>query len=325
MRQMKSMAAVVVAVATLGLAVPARAELVDRIAAVVNGDVIALSEVEARAAPELDALALERDATKRGEQRKEVLKRTLDQLVGEKLLEAEAKELGIEVTPQQVEQSIQEAMKQNKFNEEQFALVLEREGYSMDTYREFMKKHLSRLQLINFKVRQQVKVSDEDLKAEYARYARAEGADFEVHARHILLPVKRGAPAAEVEETRKKVQTFAEQARMPGADFAALARRESKDGAAKSGGDLGFFGRGVMVPEFERAAFSLEPGKVSDAVRTPFGWHVIKVEERRAVDVKPFDEVKEELRERLGSQQMSKYTEQYVQELRQKGMVEVLL
>jgi peptidyl-prolyl cis-trans isomerase SurA len=326
MRQPVSVAVVVAVAGVLVLSAPARAELVDRVAAVVNGEVIALSEVEARAAPELQQVVqLERDPKKRNEKRQAAMKRALDMLVGEKLLDEAAKELGVEVADQEIQASMDDVKKQQGADDDAFEQLLQREGYTLESYKGFMRRHLGRMKLVNYKVRSQVKVSDEDLKAEYARYARAEGSDFEVRARHILLPVPKNAPAAQVEEVHKKAQGLAELARKPDTDFAALAKKEGKDGTAEEGGDLGFFGRGVMVPEFERVAFNLQPGKVSDAVRSPFGWHVIKVEERRAMSVRPFEEVKDQLREQIMRQQMERYTEQYVQELRQKAIVEVML
>jgi peptidyl-prolyl cis-trans isomerase SurA len=78
-----------------------------------------------------------------------------------------------------------------------------------------------------------------------------------------------------------------------------------------------------MVPEFDKVAFSLPAGGVSDPVRTRFGWHVIKVEERRAVPVKSFEEMKDQLQEKLSREQLEKYTDQYVKELRQQAAVEV--
>jgi len=79
----------------------------------------------------------------------------------------------------------------------------------------------------------------------------------------------------------------------------------------------------VMAAEFEKVAFALKPGEVSEPIRTKFGFHVIKVEERRKVAPKPFEEVQDQMRERLLQGQMEKYTQQYIQELRQKATVEV--
>src|SRR5438132_750039 len=143
--------------------------MVDRVAAVVNNDVIALSEVEQRAAPELARLATERDPVKRGELRKEIMTRSLDQLIGEKLLEAELRELNIDVSDQEIDYGIDDVKKQNNIDGDQFEQLLRSEGYTMASYRSFMKKHLARLKLINLKVRQKIKVSDEDVKAECAK------------------------------------------------------------------------------------------------------------------------------------------------------------
>lgn len=306
-------------------AVPARAEVVDRVAAVVNNDIIALSEVEQRVAPELSRLSTERDPAKRGAARTELLKKSLDSLIGEKLLEAALKELNIEVTDQEVELGIDDVRKQNNLPAEQFEQLLRNEGYSMASYREFMKKQLARLKLINLKVRSKVKVSDEDLKGEYARMSRMESEDVEVHARHLLVQVPPKASAELIETTRQKAVALAAEARKAGVDFAELAKAKSEGPSAKDGGDLGFFRRGVMVAEFEREAFKLPIGGVSDPIRTKFGWHVIKVEERRALSAKPFEEMKEQLKDRLIRSQLEKFTEQYVQELRQAAAVEVKL
>src|SRR5262249_59737337 len=103
------------------------------------------------------------------------------------------------------------------------------------------------------------------------------------------------AKRADVEHARQRAQEIAQRAKT-GADFAALAHQLSDGPSAAQGGDLGYFRKGVMVPEFERVAFSLPVGAVSDPVRTPFGFHVIKVEDRREAPPPPVDTVKEQLR-----------------------------
>ena len=102
-----------------------------------------------------------------------------------------------------------------------------------------------------------------------------------------------------------------------------LAKRKSEGPSKEDGGDLGFFKRGLMLPEVDKVAFSLPVGGVSDPVRSRFGWHVIKVEDRRAAEVKSFDEMKGQLQEKLTRDQIEKYTEQYVKELRRNATVEV--
>lgn len=130
-------------------------------------------------------------------------------------------------------------------------------------------------------------MTEEALRARYQRDVASRPAEEEVHARHILVPSEAEARAALAE------------ARRPNADFAEIARRRSTGPGSREGGDLGFFKRGDMIPEFAAAAFAMQPGQVSEApVRTQFGWHVIKVEARRAVPPPPFEEAREALRQR---------------------------
>ncbi len=314
----------VIAVAALLWGGVARAELVDKVAAVVNRDIIALSEVQQRAAPELQRVAAERDPRKRAEQRAQILKLALDTLIAEKLVEAEVRELGMVPTAAEVDEAMRDVQKQNNISDPaQFEQLLAREGYTLKSYKEFLGKQIARGRLMQMKVAAKVKVSEEDLKAAYAQYAKLEGEEAEVHARHILVQVPANATAEQVEAARKKALAIVEEARRPGMDFEALARARSEGESGKEGGDLGFFRRGVMVPEFEKAAFALKVGEVSEPIRTSHGWHVLKVEERRSVGVTPYEEMRAKLDEKIRMEKTEKFVEQYVQELRKKAVVEV--
>jgi peptidyl-prolyl cis-trans isomerase C len=128
----------------------------------------------------------------------------------------------------------------------------------------------------------------------------------ELRVRHILV------------ETEDLVKQLAEKI-AKGEDFAALAKEHSRDpGSKDQGGELGFFGRGQMVPEFEEAAFKLKDGEISPPVRSKFGWHIIKVEERRAPQVVPFEAVKQRIMDAL----VQKRAQQVVASLREAAKVE---
>jgi peptidyl-prolyl cis-trans isomerase C len=124
--------------------------------------------------------------------------------------------------------------------------------------------------------------TDENMKKVYEEAAKQISGEQEVHARHILV---------ETEDQAKKVAEDLKK----GADFAELAKKESKDPGASDGGDLGFFTKEQMVPEFSTVAFALEPGKISDPVKTQFGWHIIKVEEKRTRKAPDFEQVKPQI------------------------------
>src|SRR6201998_4181093 len=121
--------------------------------------------------------------------------------------------------------------------------------------------------------------TDDAMKKVYEDASKQIAGEQEVHARHILVETEDDAKAVKAELDK-------------GADFAELAKKKSKDPGASDGGDLGFFTKDQMVPEFSAVAFALEPGKISDPVKTQFGWHIIKVEEKRNRKAPEFDQVK---------------------------------
>jgi len=149
--------------------------------------------------------------------------------------------------------------------------------------------------------------TDDAMKKVYEDAAKQITSEQEVHARHILVPTEE--EAKKVEDELKK-----------GADFAELAKKESKDPGASDGGDLGFFTKEQMVPEFSKVAFELEPGKISDPVKTQFGWHIIKVEEKRARKAPDFAQVKPQIEQYI----TRKAQAEYVAKLRQEAKVERL-
>src|SRR5262249_27141126 len=126
-------------------------------------------------------------------------------------------------------------------------------------------------------------VTDAEMKKVYEEAVKLAANEQEVRARHILVPTEDEAKAILVEVKK-------------GTDFAELARQKSKDpGAAAEGGDLGFFTKDQMVPEFAETAFKLDKGQLSDPIKTQFGWHVIKVEDKRDRPVPSFEQVKDQI------------------------------
>jgi peptidyl-prolyl cis-trans isomerase SurA len=312
----------VLGLALVGLSPARAAELLDRVAAVVNNEVITLAEVHQRAAPILEQINRE-PAERREIDRKDVLRRALDDLIGEKLMDAELKGMNVDVSDQEVDLAIEDVKKNNNITDAAaFQQALEAQGFSTASYHEFMKKQLAKVKLLQIKVKSKVKVSDEDVRAAYAQLAKADSQDHEIHARHIIVLCKPDAPAAEVEATHQKALELMKEAR-GGADFAELAKKNSQGAGASSGGDLGWFRRGTLAAEFENVAFALKKGEVSEPVRTKFGWHVIKVEDTRQAAAKPFDEVKDQLRDKLYREAVEHQTTSYIAELRKGAAIDI--
>ncbi|MGH7507580.1 MAG: peptidylprolyl isomerase [Longimicrobiales bacterium] len=149
--------------------------------------------------------------------------------------------------------------------------------------------------------------TDEELRTLFAQ----EKPGLQVRARHILLRMPTDAPQAQRDSVANLARELQQRA-ASGEDFAALAREYSADGSAAQGGDLGFFGQGQMVAPFEEAAFALEPGEVSDVVETPFGLHIIKVEEQKTAS---FEEMKDSFRAQATQQRVQQAEEEYIRGL----------
>lgn len=150
-------------------------------------------------------------------------------------------------------------------------------------------------------------VTEATLKARYEQLIKSQPAEEEVHARHILVPTEADAKAA-LEEVKK------------GADFAEVSKKRSTGPTAATGGDLGFFTKEKMVPEFAEAAFKLQPGQVSDPVKTQFGWHIIKVEERRKAPPPTFEESRQQIFDIMSNE----VVEKTVADLRKDAKIEEL-
>lgn len=313
-----------IAALSLAVALTAQPAVIDRIAATVNGDVVTLGELVERSGEEYRRAEVLPAGAERDAARRKALRRAFDAVLVEKLLAAQAAELGLEATDAQIEAAIEDIKKRNGLDESRLDEALAQQGLDRASFRQQIRSNLETYNLLGYKVRNRVKVTDEDLRNYYQRHAAEFAGEEELHVRHIFLPLAEGAGAAEEAKVRavgeKILQRLA-----TGEDFAKVARETSKGPGAAEGGDLGWLRRGVVQKALEDAAFSLKAGQVSGLVRAGPGLHVLKIEERRLGGAKSFDEAKEELRERLSNEQLETYRAQYLEELKRDALVELRL
>lgn len=295
------------------LALAAPAPVVDRVAAVVNGEVITLSELAQRAGS---------DRLDDPKSRARALKTAFDLLVAEKLFAAQAAALGVDVSDQVVEASIEDFKRRNKIDDAMLDELLKREGLTRDGLRQRFRRDLEAGQIMRLKVSSRVKVTDEDIRNYYQTNEKLFGGEEELKVRHVFLPLAPGAGPAE--EARVRAEGEKILARLAsGQDFARVAREVSKGPSAPEGGDLGWLRRGTLSPELDRVAFGLGNGRISGLVKTRTGYHILKLDERRIGGGKGFDEVKEEIRDRLTNEQVDTFRNQYVAELRRDALIEI--
>jgi peptidyl-prolyl cis-trans isomerase SurA len=299
------------------LSLAARAELKDRIAAVVNGQPITLTDVEERVAPELARLP----AGPAGEaQRKQVIHQGLQSLIDERLVESEATALGIDIGDDELQRLVDQLARQNSMDTPQFREALAQQGVTMETVRDTLKRQQLMVRLLQYKVKPR-KVSDAEVQAAYATMNK--DPELEVRARDIYIASPDGAPQARQDAARDKAETAMRRVRA-GESFAKVARDLSEGPAAREGGDLGYFRRGQMLPAIEKAAFEQETGGVS-LVRTTGehgGFHLVMVEDKRKLPPRPLVEVQEEIRNKLANDSVFKEREHYLAQLRKTAHVD---
>lgn len=298
-------------------------ETVDRIAAVVGEEIILLSKVQEEALAWASILQGISDPAELERKRAEIYGEVLDQLIDDILLEQQIKELNYQVSDSEVEAAIQRIITQHNIpNVDTLKDALAKQGKSWKQYREEVKKQLRRWQFINAKVGHRVKVSDEEVREQYDKESMGER-EQEYHARHILFRVQGEEPGLEARQKQNALDALARL--RAGEDFEKLAKEISEGPTARFGGDLGWFRKGVMVKEFEDAVLSLEKGEISEAVRTPFGWHVILLDDIREVAVRSFEDMAPEIRQQLREDEMQRQMTTWLRDLRKKSFVDVKL
>jgi parvulin-like peptidyl-prolyl isomerase len=324
------------------------AKVVDKTLAIVNGEAIMYSEFEKTADPILEQYKQAAPpAEQTPEKIKEFKQKLLDQMVDDRLLKQEAQARKIKVTKRDVQEGIKQ-VKKRFASEVEFQAELKKENLTSAQFEKRIEEQLGVMKLIEQEIKAKTpQPTDEEVRAYYAKVQdKMNGKELgldkkdeeeignlakylsrsvaeQVHARHILVSVDKNAPMSEKTEALKKIKNIQQELKN-GADFEELAKKYSDDpGSRTRGGDLGFFSKGDMVPEFEKAAFSLNVGSVSEPILTDFGYHIIKVEEKRAARKLTYDDIKNDLKELLYQKNAQKRYESWLKELRAKANVKI--
>jgi peptidyl-prolyl cis-trans isomerase C len=254
---------------------------------------------------------------------KEVLRQILDNLIDRELLLQRAKSLKMAVPAQQVDTQMQQLL-QRFPSKEAFDQALTAQNLTLDSVKKDVESQLLRQQLVKKEILDKVNVSAGDVQTFYDKNKGKYVEEEQVRARHILIKVPPEVSPTDEAKLKGKADDALKRVKQ-GEDFAGLATELSDDGSKENGGDLGFFPRGRMVPAFEEVAFTLQPGQTSDVVRSQFGYHIIKVEDRKTGRALAFDEAKSQVKDDLTQQQTYERYQQYMAGLRSKAKVEVLI
>ncbi|HVO31550.1 MAG TPA: peptidylprolyl isomerase [bacterium] len=255
----------------------------------------------------------------------EMYRGLLDDLIATELLAQEAKTRAIPVSDKDVDDFVS-GFKDRFPSEQVFQNALKEQGITEVQLRSDVRKQLGIKKLLEKEVMSKVTVSDKDAKKFYDENPDKFQEPEQVHAAHVLVTVDKGADDKTKAEKKKEATQVLADAKA-GKDFAQLAKDHSGDpGSKDKGGDLGFFPRGEMVKAFEDAAFALKnPGDLSDVVETPYGFHVIKLVERKPSHVVPFDDVKKDIGDFMKEKKAGELAKGYVDGLRKKAQVKIFI
>jgi parvulin-like peptidyl-prolyl isomerase len=295
----------------------------DRVSALVDDAVILESEVVARAAPLLAESEQPADVQAKVQHWRQTFRKTLDQMIEEQLVLGAAREAKLDVAEDEVQKALDDVKRQNKLTDKQLEAALAAQGTTVPQYKREVRKQMLRLRAINVLVRPRVQVTEDEVKAKYEKLSGQSAVVTEIHIRHILLPLPDKPQPADLETARRKAGDVVARVR-GGEDFAGLAKQLSADAQSKgAGGDLGWYKRGELPTEWEEILFAMEPNEVRGPVQGPRGLHVFQLLESKKESVRPYGEVKDQLKEQLFQDEMEKQTKVWLQELRKKAHVEV--
>lgn len=257
------------------------------------------------------------------ERRDEIMRGALDQLVTYTVLSQETRARKVEVTDAEIDSTLKQMQSQFP-TEAEFKQALTARGMTVDKLRTDARLDMSINKMMQAEATSGPPPTDVQVREFYDKNPDKFKQEEAVRASHILIPADEKADEATKKKARAEADEVLKQVKA-GGDFAALAKKHSKDGSAAQGGDLNFFTKGQMVPAFDQAAFSMTPGQTSDVVTTPFGYHIIRVTEQRAASTVPFEQVSERITEYLTEQQKQGRAQAFIEQLKQKAKIEVLV
>jgi len=275
--------------------------IVDRVVAVVNNDIITLSD-------------LQREATLSKSENRPDEKLVLENMIDRKLQMAAAKRAGMDVTDKELADALADITKRNNLDMAQFGEALAKEGLTIDQYKNELREQMTLSRLFNKYVRSGIAVDEAEARTFYEQNARNFSLPEEIRVRQLFLALPEKATPAQSAAVKEKAQAAYQRAKK-GEDFIKIIREVSQGVTAKQDGDLGFIQRDEVIAEIADATRSLKPGELSSPFISAGGYNIIRLEEVR-IPVRPFAKVKDEITKTLYEQKVENTYRGWLQTLR---------
>jgi len=306
------------------LSQPVCAEVIDKIIAVVNDDVITLYELNAAFEPYRNNI----EKTYKGNDKEALINKSkqnfLQRLIDNMLIEQEAKKASINVREEDVMNVVQDMLIRQNISMQVFLKNLAQEGGSIEAVKKEIRSQMIRMKLLKREVKDKIIVTDEEIGEYYNKHREEYEGKESVRMKQILLLFPRGADETVKNKIGKEASLLRELI-VKGESFDGLAAKYSQGPAAAQGGDVGFIEKGTIIPEVETAAFSLPLEEVSEVIKSSLGFHIIKVVDKKGAGLKPISMVREEIKTKIEEEKLEKKYEEWITAIRAKSHIEVKL
>ncbi|MBW2562007.1 MAG: peptidylprolyl isomerase [Deltaproteobacteria bacterium] len=296
----------------------------DRIVAIVNDDVITLSELEVTLQPVMERIKKIPEEKKRKEVTAQARMAVMNQLINRMLIEQEAAKRKIAVTDEEVNRALENLLKAKGISVQKFKETMAAQDLTLKTYKDEIRRERIKGKVIERTVKSKVSISEEEIGKYYAKHREEYEGKAATRIRQILIVKPKDAPDSATKTLRTQAEAVLKKLKK-GESFDLLVGTHSQGPAAGSGGDLGFVEKGMMFPEVDTVAFSLQKGEISEVIESPVGFHIIKITDRRGAGIKPIEEVRQEIFGKIGNEKMKKKFEEWFKELREKSLIEIRL
>jgi peptidyl-prolyl cis-trans isomerase SurA len=300
-------------------------EHLERVVAIVNDSIILQSELDARMVPVVQEAQQIADPQERRRRMAKLASQVLDEMVNEELIVQAAEAAKIEVDSSEVQAALDEIKQQNNLDDAGLQQALSQQGYTLQGYKADLRRQLLRLRAQNQLVAPKVQVTDEDVRARYDQMQRRSEAVSAVQLSHILVKLPEHPTEQQLADAKEKAAKAMERVKA-GEAFAAVAKDVSEDpSTSANGGELGWFQRGSINPDWEPIVFSMNKGDMRGPVTGPQGLHVFYVTDVKQSELKPYDQMKDQLNRELRRRELDKQTQTWTEELRKKAYIDIKL
>ncbi len=316
------LSALLMAAWTLFFCKEAHARIVDRIAAIVNGEVITLSEVQEKARPVMERLKAEGEQI--GElERQQIITKVLGELIDQTLVDIEAKKLGITVSDEEVDRAYHQLLQENNISEEELKRQLTASGLTLKSYKEQLKRQIQQSRLVQSQVRAKIAVTEDEIINYIKEKGLAGNGQEPLYSlQHICVPYGNGSSKEEARERAEEAYNKLKS----GVPFEQVAVEYSAVPSAQEGGFLGTFTMKEMAPFVQEAIKGLRQGEFTQVMDTPMGWQIFRLKGvSRAKDGGIPKGLAEEVRNKIYRQKINSQFEKWLSRLRQKYTIKILL